>query len=271
MPELPEVETMRRGIEPHILKRTIVEVEYRRARLRYPLPLELKKLRGAKIEQVERRAKYLLIITNRGQILIHLGMSGVLHILQSDYIPRKHDHVIIRLEGGLALFYNDPRRFGFIKFYPLAVEPKEFHHLAPEPLSEGFNSDYLYRVLSSRRRAIKGALMDQALVVGVGNIYANEALFSVGIHPERTAMSLTQKEVSKLVAAIKKILRQAIEQGGTTLKDFTNPEGQPGYFAQKLSVYGREGEPCYHCKGAIVRTLIAQRATFFCPQCQPAS
>lgn len=271
MPELPEVETTRRGIEPHLKGGSIERVDILFPTLRYPIPKALKEFEGAKIQSIERRAKYLIVETDQGNLLIHLGMTGVLHLLSPDQPLRKHDHwrFMVERDGErIALIYNDVRRFGFIKIFQLGESIPDLEKLAPEPLSEEFSGASLFESLKKRARPIKSAIMDQSLVVGVGNIYANEALFQERIHPLRSANSLTLEECCGLVRAIKGILERAIKQGGTTLQDFSDPDGKPGYFAQELSVYGRSGEECPTCTTKIERIVIGQRATFYCPTCQ---
>lgn len=280
MPELPEVETVRAGISPHLIGKRIRGVEVRNERLRYKIPPEIEKLYGEKIHRVERRAKYLIIYTDQYKVLIHLGMSGAIRVLDDDFELKKHDHFILRIgsddESGVAgaigegkvLIYNDPRRFGFILLYGKEEEIPFLEKLAPEPLTDDFNADMLFPKLKGRTRPIKSLLMDQEFVVGAGNIYANESLFMAGIHPERPANNLNKKEVEHLVAEVKKVLQRAIVQGGTTLKDFTTPDGSPGYFAQELLVYGQKEQPCVLCGTLIERIVLANRATYFCPKCQ---
>lgn len=268
MPELPEVETVRAGIAPHIEGQKIRGIEVRNARLRYPIPGDIEKLYGQTIHRVERRAKYLLLYTDTYKVLIHLGMSGAIRILEEEADLKKHDHFILQIDNGKWLVYNDPRRFGFILMYGLEISIPFLEKLAPEPLSADFTAEYLYPKLRARTRPIKSLLMDQAFVVGAGNIYANESLFMAGIHPERPANNLSFKEIERLVQEVKKVLQRAITQGGTTLKDFTAPDGHPGYFAQELLVYGQKNQPCVICQTAIERIVIANRATYFCSQCQ---
>lgn len=268
MPELPEVETVRAGIAPHIVGKRIRGVEVHNERLRYPIPKEIESLYKQKIHKIERRAKYLILFTDRYKVLIHLGMSGAIRVLDDDFELKKHDHFILRIDDGKVLVYNDPRRFGFILLYGLDEEIPFLEKLAPEPLSDQFNAEYLFPKLKGRTRAIKTLLMDQAFVVGAGNIYANESLFMAGIHPERPANNLNKEEVERLVLEVKKVLQRAIIQGGTTLKDFTTPDGSPGYFAQELLVYGQKDQPCALCGTLVERIVIANRATYFCSHCQ---
>lgn len=268
MPELPEVETVRAGIEPHIVGKKVRGIEVRNERLRYPIPKEIEKLYGETIQSVERRAKYLLLYTDTYKVLIHLGMSGAIRVLDDDFELKKHDHFILQIEGEKVLVYNDPRRFGFILIYGKNELIPFLEKLAPEPLSDEFNAQYLYPKLRTRTRPIKSLLMDQEFVVGAGNIYANESLFMAGIHPERPANNLNPEEIERLVDEVKKVLQRAIIQGGTTLKDFTTPDGSPGYFAQELMVYGQKDQPCVICQTPIERIVLGNRATYFCPQCQ---
>lgn len=268
MPELPEVETVRAGISPHLIGKRVRGVEVRNERLRYPITPEIEKLYGEMIHKVERRAKYLILYTDQYKVLIHLGMSGAIRILEDDFELKKHDHFILRIEDEKVLIYNDPRRFGFILIYGVNEPIPFLEKLAPEPLSEEFNVDYLFPKLKGRTRPIKSLLMDQEFIVGAGNIYANESLFMSGIHPERPANNLNKAEVGRLVDEVKKVLKRAIIQGGTTLKDFTTPDGSPGYFAQELLVYGQKEQPCVLCGTKIERIVLGNRATYFCPECQ---
>ena len=268
MPELPEVETVRRGIEPHIKGKRVRAIEVRNEKLRYPIKPEIEKLYGETILAVERRAKYLILTTGHYKVLIHLGMSGAIRVLDDDFELKKHDHFLMRVDEDKVLVYNDPRRFGFIQLYGRDETIPFLEKLAPEPLSDDFTGEYLFPKLKGRTRAIKSIVMDQAFVVGAGNIYANESLFMAGIHPERPANNLNQEEVARLVAEIKKVLERAIIQGGTTLKDFTTPDGSPGYFAQELLVYGQKDQPCVMCGTPIERIVLGNRATYFCSICQ---
>lgn len=270
MPELPEVETTRKGIEPHIKGYKVKSVEIRQAKLRWPVPKDLeKKLKGEVISHVARRGKYLLLCTKAGTVLIHLGMSGSLCIASSSTSLKKHDHVDIVMNNDTIVRFHDPRKFGCVLWFegdpaehPLLVK------LGPEPLTESFNADYLFRLSRKRTAPIKTFIMDSHNVVGVGNIYANEALFSAGIHPQRKAGSLSKKRYTALVDEIKRILAEAIEVGGTTLKDFVGGDGKPGYFKQSLNVYGRGGETCVKCKKDLKEIRIGQRSTVFCGKCQ---
>lgn len=269
MPELPEVETTRRGIEPHILNKRISSVAVRQPKLRYPVPDNLADaLKGKSVRKVERRGKYLLLSIGNRLLMIHLGMSGSLRMTDSSQPPRKHDHIDIRF-GDRLLRFHDPRRFGLV----LLLDESPDQHpllasLGPEPLSDNFNADYLFKASRNRKVAIKNLIMNSHIVVGVGNIYASEALFLSGIHPSRAACRISRARYEKLVKAIKEVLESAISQGGTTLRDFVREEGQPGYFAQELNVYGKQGEACPACGEAIVSKVIGQRSSFYCKRCQ---
>ncbi|MFT5350244.1 MAG: formamidopyrimidine-DNA glycosylase [Planctomycetota bacterium] len=270
MPELPEVETTRLGIEPHVLGQTISKVIVRNRQLRWPVPATLNsRLQGEKIEKVDRRGKYILLQVAQGTTLIHLGMSGSLRIVEASVAPEKHDHVDLVLTNGKSLRMRDPRRFGSVLW--AGKEPfqhKLLKELGPEPLEENFTGDYLYALSRRRSQAIKTFIMDSHKVVGVGNIYASESLFRCGIHPLRAAGKISKQRYEKLVVAIKQVLNDAIYNGGTTLRDFVNEAGEPGYFAQKLNVYGRNNEPCYLCKNPVRQIVLSQRSTFYCPHCQ---
>ncbi len=271
MPELPEVETTRKGLAPHLSGRTPVRAIVRQPSLRWPVEADaLNRWCGAPITAVNRRSKWLVLENAHGHVLVHLGMSGSLRVLPADTPARKHDHVDLLLDDGHLLRYTDPRRFG--AWLTGSGDWRQHPRLAalgPEPLDEAFSTEYLAEHCRNSRRAIKTLIMDSRIVVGVGNIYANEALFLAGIHPTRPACTLTEEETARLHAAIVAVLRKAIEAGGTTLQDFTRPDGQPGYFAQQLHVYGRLGEPCPRCGSRIERMNLGQRSAFFCPRCQP--
>lgn len=269
MPELPEVETSRRGIEPHILNKKVIDVIVRQKQLRWPIPASLKnQLTNQKIRQVDRRGKYILLRTDAGTAIIHLGMSGSLRILDKNIPAEKHDHIDI-VFNRLVLRLRDPRRFGaclWTRQDPLTH--KLLINLGPEPLTDAFTADYLYRLSRSRKVAIKTFLMNSQIVVGVGNIYASESLFTAGINPKRLASKISLQRYEKLVPAIKEILQHSIIQGGTTLRDFTQQDGKPGYFQQTLNVYGRTGEACRICNQPIKQFTQAQRSTFYCSHCQ---
>lgn len=274
MPELPEVETTRRGIAPHLIGRRVAGVTLRRADLRWPIPREITELLpGQRIDEVERRAKYLLLHTHAGSALLHLGMTGVLRVLPPDVAPGAHDHVDIALEPLLGeksriLRFTDPRRFGCLLWQPPGTTHELLAELGPEPLTDAFDGDLLFQRSRGRKAAVKLFLMDNAIVVGVGNIYASEALFAAGIDPRRSAGAVSRPRYQRLAGEVKRILAWAIERGGTTLRDFLNPDGAPGYFFRELFVYGREGEPCKVCGTAIRQAVIGQRSTFWCPRCQ---
>lgn len=271
MPELPEVETTKRGIENQICHKPILGIEIRQAQLRWPVPTELKSLLpGLVIESVKRRGKYLLLKTEPGHILIHLGMSGHLRVLSQPSPPQKHDHIDLVFEDGSTLRYQDTRRFGAWLWTDQPIEDHPLlKKLGPEPLSDAFNSNYLWQATRARNTAIKSFIMNSQQLVGVGNIYANEALFLSGLHPLKPAKDLTKLESETLVRQIRQVLSAAIEQGGTTLKDFLSPSGRPGYFVQKLFVYGRADQACIHCGSLIERAVHFQRASYTCPNCQP--
>jgi formamidopyrimidine-DNA glycosylase len=268
MPELPEVETTRRGIAPHIEHQRISGARVRQPQLRWPVPDLARLLTGQRVNAVERRAKYLLLRCEHGCLILHLGMSGSLRIVTSDSAPRRHDHIDL-LFGKQCLRFHDPRRFGALLWTdadPLA-HPR-LRDLGPEPLSTTFDGAWLEGAAKGRRVAIKNLVMDGKVVVGVGNIYASEALFRAGIHPLRACHRVSRRRLDLLVAEIKAVLTQAIERGGTTLRDFVNESGEPGYFAQELLVYGRAGEPCKRCATIIKTRQIGQRASAYCPGCQ---
>jgi formamidopyrimidine-DNA glycosylase len=271
MPELPEVETTKRGIETQISHQPIKQLIVRHRQLRWPVEQQLiDQLPGLVINRVQRRAKYLLLETDAGTLIIHLGMSGHLRILPASVEPKKHDHIDLVFENGTLLRYHDPRRFGA---WLWTEQPIEQHSLltklAPEPLSDAFNANYLFDKIRLKTTAIKALIMNNQYVVGVGNIYANESLFLSGLHPLRPGKSLSLHECETLVQNIRKVLSEAIEQGGTTLKDFLTPTGKPGYFEQKLFVYGRDNQPCLHCGTLITRQVDFQRASYVCSSCQP--
>ncbi|MBE0438669.1 MAG: bifunctional DNA-formamidopyrimidine glycosylase/DNA-(apurinic or apyrimidinic site) lyase [Gammaproteobacteria bacterium] len=272
MPELPEVETTKRGIEAYVVDNEITQVIIRHFSLRWPINPDLASiLDGRTITGLSRRGKYLLFQTDSGCLIIHLGMSGKLRILQKQQAKTvlKHDHVDIEFKDGYVLRYNDPRRFGAVLW--IDTDPEQhplLNYLGPEPLTDEFDSVYLWQQIRSRTSSIKTVIMNSKIVVGVGNIYANEALFLAGIHPKTVANQLTLQHCEQLVAQIKLVLDKAIQAGGTTLKDFRKADGKPGYFAQELNVYGREGQACLHCGSEIKHFKETQRATFYCPLCQ---
>ena len=270
MPELPEVETTLRGIAPFVERATLTSVEVRNASLRWPVPVQgLQTLVGQTVQGGYRRAKYILLPMQSATLMIHLGMSGSLRVLPPDTPAGKHDHIDIGLNGDRVLRYHDPRRFGSW----LLIEGDVNQHtllsrLGPEPLSDAFDSEYLFRQSRKRRIPVKNFIMDGTVVVGVGNIYASEALFMAGIRPTRKAAKVTRHDYVRLVETIQFVLRRSIDMGGTTLRDFTQADGQAGYFRQKLQVYDRLGEPCRVCSTSIKKIVIGQRSSFYCPVCQ---
>lgn len=269
MPELPEVETTRRGIEPWLVGEKITGVVVRDGRLRWPVAEDLAALlAGRRVEAVERRGKYLLLRMQAGALIIHLGMSGSLCIVSRAGKPRRHDHVDIVL-GENILRYHDPRRFGCLLW--TAKEPGEhplLRNLGAEPLGPEFGGELLHARSRKRRGAVKNFIMDGRVVVGVGNIYASEALFAAGIHPARAACRISLHRYAGLAAAIREVLQRAIDTGGTTLRDFVGAEGDAGYFGRELLVYGRQGAPCVTCGNPIRKRIIGQRSSFYCPRCQ---
>lgn len=272
MPELPEVETTRRGLQPHLCQQSVLQVIVRNSRLRWPIPAELSRdLPGQVITDVWRRGKYLLLSCPDGTLMIHLGMSGSLRVLAAETPPQKHDHVDIVLHNGQCLRYHDPRRFGCV----LWTQDADVMHqhpllatLGPEPLSDDFHGRYLYQKSRNRRSSIKSFIMDSHIVVGVGNIYASESLFLAGIDPRHAAGQISQARYETLAGSIQTVLEQAIAAGGTTLRDFTNSEGNPGYFKQSLTVYERAGANCVQCGGMIQQIVLHHRSTYFCANCQ---
>lgn len=270
MPELPEVETTRNGIAPYIENQQIQEIIIRDSRLRWPITDQLEdRLRGQTILSVTRRAKYLLLNTATGTLLIHLGMSGRLRILTSYQPAEKHDHVDMVFANNITLRFTDPRRFGAVLWTNESPQQHPLlHHLGPEPLDQAFDADYLFQRSRKRQVSIKTFIMNAEIVVGVGNIYASESLFLASIHPQLVAAKLTKTQSLKLVDAIKLTLQKAIAAGGTTLRDFRDSEGKPGYFAQELWVYARQNQACKQCGHPVELIRQSQRATYFCPQCQ---
>lgn len=270
MPELPEVETTRRGLSPFLTQQRIVAVTVREPRLRWPVPMDMARvLPGVTIEQVGRRAKYLLLTTSRGTIIIHLGMSGSLRMVEADTPPSKHDHVDLVLKNGRCARLRDPRRFGSI----LLTSGSPFDHpllvnLGPEPLSEQFHGEYLYQRSRGRRVAVKSFIMNNQVVVGLGNIYANEALYAAGIHPCRRVHRISKTRYERLARTIKQVIDGAIKAGGTSVRDFVNSRGQPGYFSQSLLVYGRGGKSCQRCGRVLQHARIGQRSSVYCLNCQ---
>ncbi len=270
MPELPEVETTCAGIRPHLVGNVFSDVQVRQTQLRWAVDAQLKQhLMGLKVVSVTRRAKYCLLNTAQGSVILHLGMSGHLKILPANTVAGKHDHVDFVFADQKMLRFNDQRKFGAV----LWAEGNPLSHsllkdLGVEPLTDDFTPHHLYQLAQNRTIPIKTFIMDGHNVVGVGNIYASESLFMANILPTRKAASLNPHDCERLVAAIKHVLQQAIKQGGTTLKDFLSPAGNPGYFSQSLQVYGRAGQGCYRCQTPIQQLKIGQRASYFCPVCQ---
>ncbi|MFS8137848.1 MAG: bifunctional DNA-formamidopyrimidine glycosylase/DNA-(apurinic or apyrimidinic site) lyase [Thermomonas sp.] len=269
MPELPEVETTRRGLLPHVEGQRVSAVVLRRPDLRWPIPRDVpERLPGQRIDAIRRRAKYLLLDTEAGSALLHLGMSGSLRVLPASTPVRAHDHVDFELGSGRVLRFNDPRRFGCLLWQAPDTTHPLLAGLGPEPLADDFDGDILFARSRRRSAPVKTFLMDQAVVVGVGNIYAAEALFMAGISPLRAAGSIHRRRYQALADAVKAILAHAIERGGTTLRDFISPDGAPGYFEQELLVYGRGGLPCKRCGRVLKQALIGQRASVWCTHCQ---
>lgn len=267
MPELPEVETTRRGIAGHLAGATVSQVIVRHPHLRWPVP-DLP-LAGQTLQTIERRSKYLLFRFAHGTLIVHLGMTGSLRVLTQPQALQKHEHIDLVFGDGRILRYRDPRRFG--AFLWTVADPLQhplLAKLAPEPLSEQFDTDYLSRKLAGRSTPIKVAIMDSSSVVGVGNIYASESLFRAGTLPLRPAASLTRDEIARLIDAIRATLSEAIAAGGTTLRDYVDSDGNAGYFSLRCAVYGRGGLPCPCCGQNIAQTRQAQRATYWCPHCQ---
>jgi len=269
VPELPEVETTRQGIAPHCEGQVINRVNVRDGRLRWPVPEGLAaKLEGQTIRSVERRAKYLFLNLDTGTVIVHLGMSGSLRVITDNTPPLKHDHVEVTLANHRTLRFNDPRRFGCWLWAQDADNHPLIRNLGPEPLSGSFNGTWLYRRSRGKQSPVKNFIMDNHVVVGVGNIYANEALFKAGIHPKRKAGRISQDRYHKLAEAIRETLAAAILMGGTTLRDFVNSDGQPGYFAQSLLVYGRGGQACPECQAPLKEIRMNNRSSVYCAHCQ---
>ncbi|MBI3479123.1 MAG: bifunctional DNA-formamidopyrimidine glycosylase/DNA-(apurinic or apyrimidinic site) lyase [Nitrosomonadales bacterium] len=270
MPELPEVETTRRGLAAHLTGLTIADVVIRNASLRWPIPKNLPGLlRGQVILSLQRRAKYLLMDCGNGTLILHLGMSGSLRVLPADAAPEKHDHFDLILDNGTLMRLRDPRRFGAVLWHGGDVHTHPLlASLGPEPLENDFNTRHLFLATRGRSVSIKQCIMDNHVVVGVGNIYANEALFRAGIKPQLAAGKLSQPRCAKLAEEIRATLSEAIRLGGSTLRDFVAPSGQPGYFQQSYWVYGRAGEPCRNCGALIKQIKQGQRSSFYCGSCQ---
>jgi len=270
MPELPEVETTRRGLAPHLENRCLQAVLARRRDLRWPIPTPVTRIADQPIRALDRRAKYLLLQLPHGCVLLHLGMSGALRLVDADSEPGPHDHVDLVLDNGRCVRFSDPRRFGSV-LWQRGREPERhprLRGLGPEPLADEFTGAWLRQRSRGRRAAVKTFIMDPANVVGVGNIYASEALFRAGIHPARAAGRISLGRYRRLAAAIKATLDSAIEAGGTTLRDFLHSDGRPGYFRQQINVYDRAGEPCRACGAPVAARMIGQRSSYYCPRCQ---
>jgi len=272
MPELPEVETTRRGIAPHLINHTVRAMELRERRMRWPIEDDVLELCGQTITAVRRRAKYLLIDSDVGTLILHLGMSGNIRICAHDEPLKKHDHFTLHLDNDLEMRLHDPRRFGAVLWHPATDGDIMSHprllHLGPEPLEKAFSLSDFIQSCHGRKTTIKQHIMNNKVVVGVGNIYACEALFRSGIRPTRAAGNISATRLENLRTNIRQVLTDAIDQGGTTLRDFLNQDGKPGYFKQKLDVYDREGKPCHQCGRPIKRITLSGRSTFHCPHCQ---
>jgi len=269
MPELPEVETSRRGISPYVVGQRIDDIVIRERRLRWPVSSDVdEQLPGATIDSVDRRAKYLLLNTSAGTAIVHLGMSGSVCVVERDTPAGIHDHFDIELSSGRSLRYRDPRRFGSLHWTNDADQHWLLRDLGPEPLGRDFSGKYLWQKSRGRRVSVKQFIMNAAIVVGVGNIYASESLFLAGIHPRRAAGRVARPRYDALAAAIKDVLQKAIEAGGTTLRDFYGGDGEAGYFRHELTVYGRDGEPCVRCERPLSAIVLGQRSTFYCKNCQ---
>lgn len=269
MPELPEVEVSRMGISPHMMNQRIDKIVVRNRQLRWPVPEEVHLTEGLSIDNIRRRAKYLLIDTQAGSLILHLGMSGRLKIVPTQTPLQKHDHIDIQMSNGHCLRLNDARRFGAF-LWQAKDKPSHalFASLGPEPLTDEFDGQRLFDLSRGKQVAVKNFIMANNIVVGVGNIYANESLFIAGIDPRKSAGKVSKQRYMKLAVIIKEVLEKAIQQGGTTLKDFAQVDGSPGYFAQQLLVYGRSGKACVKCESTIKSVTIGQRNTFYCTNCQ---
>lgn len=269
MPELPEVEVCRLGITPHIDKQKVADVVVRNKQLRWPIPDEVQSIIGQSVESISRRSKYLLIKFQHGTLLLHLGMSGTIRVIEKHVAVIKHDHFDLCFANSKILRLNDPRRFGAVLWFDNHKDEQGLlAKLGPEPLSDDFCHGYLFSKAKNRKVPIKTFLMNNQVVVGVGNIYANEALFKAGILPTTPAGKIDEKRFDQLTEIIKAVLAAAITQGGTTLKDFTQADGKPGYFAQQLHVYGRAGQKCLTCETPLEEIRQSSRSSVFCPECQ---
>ncbi len=271
MPELPEVEVTKRGIERDLLHSKIKDIDFSDKSLREPFSPKLYNLKNATVSNIERRGKYIVVTTDKGYLLIHLGMTGHLSVLDGDVPKKLHDHFEMILSSGKIIRYNDTRRFGLILYFGPDDSPydnRPLNELGPEPFSDSFNAEYLHEKLSHYKKSIKQTLMDSAVVVGVGNIYASEVLFSCRINPQTAANKVSKQKCKVLVDEIRRILKESIEKGGTTIRDFQGADGKLGYFVQNLNVYGHEGEKCCICGSEIKKIVQGQRSTFYCPHCQ---
>lgn len=272
MPELPEVETVLRGLRPVMKGQCFAEVTLNRPDLRYPFPEKfVDRLKGSIVTNLTRRAKYLVFNLDSGEsMIVHLGMSGRVQICTDEYIAKSHDHAVFQMSNGVTVSYNDPRRFGFIDLCSQLefIRYKSFVNLGPEPLNNDFHANYLWKKASERKCPIKSFLLDQTVIAGLGNIYVCEALFQVGLDPRMETRSLTKNTCKKLIFSIQDVLEKAIFAGGSTLKDYQQVTGEIGYFQHQFQVYGREGEDCYRCQTIIQRITQSGRSTFYCPRCQ---
>jgi len=269
MPELPEVETTRRGLEPLITDKKIVSIHIYKKKLRWEIPSHLKStLKNQTVKAISRRAKYLLVQFEHGQLVMHLGMSGSIKVVPSSEPLIKHEHFEIKLDNSTSLRFHDPRRFGCVLWQKPNETISLLNNLGPEPLSYEFDNNSLFRSSIGKSKNIKTFIMDSNVVAGVGNIYASESLFLAGISPKRKAGKTSKNRFIILTESIRSVLSDAINNGGTTLNDFSNVDGSPGYFSQVLSVYGRDNRPCIRCSGKIKRIIQNQRATYYCPKCQ---
>lgn len=269
MPELPEVEVVRQGLEKILESKPVLKkVELKRPDLREPIPIkQIRTLEGLPITGVERRAKYLILWTPKGGMLSHLGMTGTWRVAPVGD-ERLHDHIYLHFENGMRLAYRDPRRFGYFDYIERLDSHPKLDHLGPEPLDRVFNGSSLWESLRGKKVALKVALMDQKVVVGVGNIYASEALYAAGVKPQLAAEKLSKERAHQVVAEIKRILKLSIRRGGSSISDFAQASGDSGYFQNEFKVYGREGESCPTCKGTIKAAVMGGRNTFWCPRCQ---
>lgn len=270
MPELPEVETTVNGLKKHLQNQQIIRVTFHRENIRYPLESAwVTLIENRQIITISRRAKLIIMNLDKGCILWHLGMTGSLRISQGNEAKRKHDHIEFHLANQRILRFHDPRRFGYMQYYPdTYIAEKQYAHYGPEPLSDRFNADYLWQLSRQKKSSVKNWIMNQEVVVGIGNIYACEALFMANIRPQTACGKISKVRYQRLVDAIKVVLKKAIQQGGTTLKDFENAEAKPGYFQQSLAVYGRDTLPCLICQTEIKSLKLGGRNSFYCPKCQ---